>query len=119
MATENATTHALAIEHVLRLRDAGARVLDVRDPVEFFSLHLRGSVSLAIVRSMPRAPAFGSSVRDVMPIVIIGEPGTESAVAARLRREGFDNVLGYVRGGIHAFDDMPEELVAATGIESQ
>ena len=45
------------------------------------------------------------------PIVIVVEPGREQEAAVRLGRIGFDNVAGYLEGGMQALASRPE-LVA-------
>jgi glyoxylase-like metal-dependent hydrolase (beta-lactamase superfamily II) len=99
----------LPLEEVLRLRNQGAQLLDVRDAVDFEGAHLAGSLNIALQGKY--ATWCGTMLRHDAPIVVIGEPGTEEEAVMRLGRIGFDNVAGYLQGGMDALRDTPE-LVA-------
>src|SRR5262249_51929049 len=47
------------------------------------------------------------------PIVIIAAPGREREAAMRLGRIGFDQVVGYLEGGLHSIESR-RELMAST-----
>jgi hydroxyacylglutathione hydrolase len=50
------------------------------------------------------APWVGALVKDInQKIIFIAEEGRESEVVIRLSRVGYDNTLGYLRGGIHSW----------------
>lgn len=50
------------------------------------------------------APWVGSLVKDInQKIIFIAEEGREHEVVVRLSRVGYDNTLGYLRGGIHSW----------------
>lgn len=50
------------------------------------------------------APWVGSLVKDInQKIIFIAEEGREHEVVIRLSRVGYDNTLGYLRGGIHSW----------------
>jgi rhodanese-related sulfurtransferase len=53
----------------------------------------------------------GTILEPARPIVIVAEPGRELEAATRLGRIGFDNVAGFLGGGLEALDARPE-LVA-------
>jgi hydroxyacylglutathione hydrolase len=99
----------LPLEEVLRLRNQGAQLLDVRDAVDFEGAHLAGSLNIALQGKY--ATWCGTLLSHDAPIVVIGEPGTEEEAVMRLGRIGFDNVAGYLQGGMDALRDTPE-LVA-------
>ena len=44
------------------------------------------------------------------PVVLIAEPGRETEAATRLGRIGFDNVAGYLAGGMQALEHEPALL---------
>lgn len=99
----------LPLEEVLRLRNQGAQLLDVRDAVDFEGAHLAGSLNIALQGKY--ATWCGTMLSHDAPIVVIGEPGTEEEAVMRLGRIGFDNVAGYLQGGMDALRVAPE-LVA-------
>ena len=99
----------LTLDEVLALEAAGAQVLDARDPAEFAGAHLRGSVNVGLGGSY--ATWSGTLLDPNRPIVVVAEPGREEEAAMRLGRIGFDNVAGYLDGGMQALDPRPD-LVA-------
>ena len=97
---------ALPLDEVLRLRNQGAQLLDVRDAVDFEGAHLDGSLNIALKGKY--ATWCGTMLDHDSPIVVIGESGTEEEAVMRLGRIGFDNVAGYLAGGMEALRDRPE-----------
>lgn len=83
--------------------------LDVRDAVSFAEGHLVGSLNV------PLDGQFASWVGTVIPfeakLVLITPPDRRDEALTRLRRTGYDTVLGYLTGG-------PDEW-AREGLESQ
>ncbi len=88
------------LAEVLRLGDKGAQLLDVRDPAEYAKGHLAGSINIGLGGQY--ATWAGTVLDRVRPILIIAEPGREPEAALRLGRIGFDNVGGYLAGGMEA-----------------
>jgi hydroxyacylglutathione hydrolase len=101
----------LGLDAVLDLVKKGAQVLDVRDPSEFASRHLAGSVNIGLGGQY--ATWAGTVLDRERPIVIIATPGREGEAALRLGRIGFDNVAGYLNDGMQALRDR-DDLLAAT-----
>jgi len=44
------------------------------------------------------------------PIILVSDEGTEEEVIMRLSRVGFDNVLGYLKGGFDAWKKSSKEI---------
>jgi hydroxyacylglutathione hydrolase len=101
----------LTLDAVLSRQAQGAQVLDTRDPVEFAAAHLRGSVNIGLGGQY--ATWAGTVLTRTSPIVLIAEPGAERESAMRLGRIGFDNVVGYLDGGLRSADTRPD-LIATT-----
>jgi len=96
----------IELDEVLRMGDAGAHVLDVRDPAEFAKGHLAGSINIGLGGQY--ATWAGTVLDRAKPIVIIAEPGREQEAAVRLGRIGFDHVQGYLKGGMEALAGRPD-----------
>jgi hydroxyacylglutathione hydrolase len=94
------------LDEVLRMGDAGAQILDVRDPAEFAKGHLAGSINIGLGGQF--ATWAGTVLHRSKPIVILAEPGREEEAALRLGRIGFDHVKGYLRGGMEALAGRPD-----------
>jgi hydroxyacylglutathione hydrolase len=105
------TLKPLSLEAVLALGASGAQLLDVRDGIDFEGGHLRGAVNIAL--SGKYATWAGSMLSRDEPIVVIAEEGGEEEAVMRLGRIGFDNVAGYLAGGMNALADR-DDLVERT-----
>jgi len=95
----------LTLQEALALRDAGAQLLDTRDPADFAGAHLSGSVNIGLGGSF--ATWSGTVLDHDLPVVLIAEPGRETEAATRLGRIGFDNVAGFLAGGMQALAEDP------------
>ena len=73
---------AMTLDDLLALQTAGAQILDTRDPAEFASAHLAGSVNVGL--SGQYATWAGTILDREHPIVIIADPGRESESITRL-----------------------------------
>lgn len=96
----------LTLEAVLKMKEAGAQVIDVRDPDEFSKAHLAGSISIGLGGQY--ATWAGTLLSRDKPIVVIANPGRETEAAMRLGRIGFDHIAGYLKDGVAAFEVRPE-----------
>ncbi|WP_445381507.1 MBL fold metallo-hydrolase [Robiginitalea sp. IMCC43444] len=80
----------------------GAVVLDVRHQEEFVKGHIPRSVFIGLNGDF--APWVGAMIADVsQPILLITPEGKEKETITRLSRVGFDNTLGYLKGGYQAW----------------
>jgi len=105
------------LDEVIRLGDAGAQLLDVRDAAEYAKGHLAGSINIGLGGQY--ATWAGTVLDRAKPIVIIAEPGREQEAALRLGRIGFDHVRGYLRGGMHALQEKPELVWPTERVNAQ
>jgi hydroxyacylglutathione hydrolase len=94
------------LDEVLEMGDAGAHILDVRDPAEYAKGHLAGSINVGLGGQY--ATWAGTVLDRAKPIVIIAEPGREQEAALRLGRIGFDHVKGYMKDGMQALAERPD-----------
>src|ERR1700691_3662786 len=98
----------LMLDGVLELQARGAQVLDTRDPGEFASAHLIGSINIGLAGQF--ATWAGTILDREHPIVIIADPGREKESALRLGRIGFDHVAGYLKDGLYSLKAQPERV---------
>ena len=111
------TFKPLSLDEVLALGKTGAQLLDVRDGIDFEGGHLKGTLNIAL--SGKYATWAGSMLAQEMPIVVIAEEGGEEEAVMRLGRIGFDNVAGYLAGGMKALaarDDLVERTERITAL---
>jgi len=101
----------MTLELVLALQRTGGQILDTRDPVEFASAHLAGSINIGLGGQY--ATWAGTVLDRERPIVIIADPGREQESAVRLGRIGFDHIVGFLREGLRSLEARPD-LTATT-----
>ncbi len=108
----------LSLDVALDLAERGAQVLDARTSLDFAGAHLREAINIGLDGSY--ATWAGTLLDHERPILIVVEPGWEQEAAIRLGRIGFDDVAGYLEGGMLALDARPdliariERITAAT-----
>ena len=101
----------MTLELVLALQRTGGQILDTRDPVEFASAHLAGSINVGLGGQY--ATWAGTVLDRDRPIVIVADPGRERESAIRLGRIGFDHIVGYLQDGLRSLEARPD-LTAVT-----
>jgi glyoxylase-like metal-dependent hydrolase (beta-lactamase superfamily II)/rhodanese-related sulfurtransferase len=99
----------------LAANESGAVVLDVRDESEFAKAHVPRSIFIGLDGSF--APWVGDLIKDVkQPILLIAEKDRIKEAVTRLSRVGFDQVLGYLEGGVQAWIDAGKETDSVSSI---
>ncbi|WP_107038579.1 MBL fold metallo-hydrolase [Brumimicrobium mesophilum] len=80
----------------------GALILDTRSNGDFAKGFIPNSISIGIGGDF--APWVGAMIGDVeQPLLLVSEPGKEEEVVIRLSRVGFDNVIGFLKGGFESW----------------
>ncbi|MEM6262510.1 MAG: MBL fold metallo-hydrolase [Bacteroidota bacterium] len=88
--------------------ESGAIVLDVRHQTEFVEAHVPRSIFIGLDGSF--APWVGALIQDVQqPILLVVEDDRVEEAVTRLSRVGFDNTMGYLKGGINAWEQAGKE----------
>ncbi len=79
-----------------------ALVLDVRNEKDFVKGHIPNSIFIGVHGGF--APWVGALITDLkQPILLIAPESKEKETVTRLSRVGYDNTLGYLKGGIDAW----------------
>lgn len=88
--------------------ETGALILDTRSPGEFHKGFIPNSINIGLKGDF--APWVGSLIVDVKhPLLLVSDEGTEEEVITRLSRVGFDNVLGFLKGGFDSWKNSDKE----------
>ncbi|MDO6760018.1 rhodanese-like domain-containing protein [Tamlana sp. 2_MG-2023] len=96
-----------AFEHLAN--EEGALVLDVRNEKDFVKAHIPNSIFIGIHGGF--APWVGALITDLkQPILLITPEGKEEETVTRLSRVGYDNTLGYLEGGIEAWEKAGKDI---------
>ncbi|MDA9773414.1 rhodanese-like domain-containing protein [Saprospiraceae bacterium] len=78
-------------------------ILDVRDKMAFAQKHIPGSICIGIDGGF--APWVGEIISDInQKLILVTPQDQEEEVITRLSRVGYDNTLGFLAGGIDAWE---------------
>ena len=89
--------------------ETGALILDTRNAAEFYKGFIPQSINIGLKGDF--APWVGSMFVDVQqPILLVCDDCTEEETITRLSRVGFDNVLGYLKGGFESWKNSGKEI---------
>lgn len=86
-----------------------ALILDTRDNGVFSKGFVPNAINIGLHGDF--APWVGAMIGSVdQPILLVTEPGEEEEAVTRLSRVGFDNVLGYLEGGLESWKSAGKEV---------
>ena len=83
-------------------------VLDCRSPKDFSQGFIKGSINIGLKGQF--APWVGAIIDPKSSILLVADVGFEKEAITRLSRVGYENVLGYLKGGIEMFTDKLEVI---------
>ena len=96
----------------------GAMVLDTRSQEDFVKSHVPGSIFIGVDGSF--APWVGALITDLdQAIIFLADEGREEEVVMRLSRVGYDNSLGYLKGGIQAWIEAGKDVDRIESISAE
>ncbi len=88
---------------------SGALLLDTRKQEAFAAGFIPNSIYIGIDGGF--APWVGALILDIkQPILIIADDGREAEVVHRLARVGYDNSIGFLKGGFDAWKNAGKEV---------
>ena len=95
-----------------------ALVIDTRTEEQFIKDHIPNSIFIGIDGSF--APWVGALIPDLdQPILLVANEGREEEIVTRLARVGYDNALGYLKGGVEAWKDAGKETDQVTSVSAE
>ncbi len=98
--------------------ETGAIVLDVRHQDDFAKGHIPRAIFIGLKGGF--APWVGALIADVkQPILLVADEGKEEEAITRLSRVGFDGTLGYLKGGIKAWEEAGKEIDTVESISAE
>lgn len=96
----------------------GALVLDTRSGASFIEGHVPNSIFIGIDGGF--APWVGALITDIYtPILFVADEGREEEVITRLSRVGYDNTIGFLRGGIEAWKKAGKDVATIKSVSAQ
>lgn len=86
-----------------------ALILDTRSDKDFFKGFIPNAINIGLGGDF--APWVGALIVDVkQPLLLVTDAGKEEEAVTRLSRVGFDNILGYLEGGMDAWKQANKEI---------
>jgi hydroxyacylglutathione hydrolase len=103
---------ALSKDEVKRAIAQGALVLDTRKPDDFEKGFIKGALNIGLNGQF--AVWVGTLVDIDRPLVLVTDPGKEEESVLRLARVGYEEVIGYLEGGMPSWDEPHDTIVSLT-----
>ncbi len=106
----------LTVEELKTAQDEGALILDTRKPERFEKGSIPGAWNISLRGNY--APWVGALIPFGTKIVLICDEGEQAEAVMRLARVGYEQVVGYLRGGIQSWKEAGESVSEVAGVES-
>jgi hydroxyacylglutathione hydrolase len=98
--------------------ESGALVLDVRKNEEFSIAHIPNSIFIGLDGQF--APWVGALIPDLQqPILLVTPEGREEETIMRLSRVGYDNSIGFLKGGIQEWKNSGREISSLASVTAE
>lgn len=95
-----------------------ALILDVRKEADFAQGHIPKSIFIGLHGQF--APWVGALILDIkQPILLVTPEGKEEETIKRLARVGYDNTLGYLKGGFESWKDAGLDFDTITSVSAE
>jgi len=115
---ENSKISVLANSFLKTATDNNAIMLDLRHQDEFAKGHIPNSIFIGLDGGF--APWVGALLVDIKkPILLILEEERVEEAITRLARVGFDNVIGYLKGGYNSWLDSGNQFSTVETISAK
>ena len=106
---------ALTPSEVEERSEDGVLVLDTRATGAFKAGHIPGAIEVQLDGNF--APYVGAVLPPTAPVIVVAEPGRETEALTRLIRVGYENLLGWLDGGMESWKAAGGELARAATLE--
>jgi glyoxylase-like metal-dependent hydrolase (beta-lactamase superfamily II) len=104
-----------AIEFEAAANETQALIIDTRNPQVFNKAFIPNSINIGIDGSF--ATWVGTLIPSVkQEILVVADADREEEVITRLARVGYDNALGYLKGGIQTWIEAGKEIDQITSV---
>lgn len=98
--------------------ETGALILDTRSQADFVRGFIPNSIFIGIDDNF--APWVGALIPDIkQTILIVADHGREEEVVTRLARVGYDHAIGYLEGGVAAWENDGREMDRIESISAE
>ena len=109
---------ALSVSEVKKLQGNGALVLDVRTQDAYIQGAIKNSLFIGLNGTF--AMWVGALIEDInQEIILIAPEGQELEAVTRLARVGYDNCIGYLKGGMNSWVEANEPIETITSVSAE
>jgi hydroxyacylglutathione hydrolase len=108
-------TKALSVNDFNDAVKKGAIILDTRKADDFEKGFIPGSVNIGLNGQF--AVWVGTLIDIKKSLVLVTESGKEEETVLRLARVGYENVLGFLKGGVSSWDGKADTVTSITAAE--
>ena len=100
------------------VEDPEILILDTRNANEFANKHIKGSLFVGLEGQF--APWVGAVIPNInQKIALVSENGKEEEAVRRLARVGYDQVIGFLEGGIESWEKASRPLETIERVTAQ
>jgi len=99
---------------VEELSEEGVLVLDTRATGAFKEAHIPGAIEVQLDGNF--APYVGAVLPPSAPVIVVAEPGREVEAMTRLVRVGYENLAGWLEGGMSAWTAAGGSVASAQSL---
>ncbi|MBK7443926.1 MAG: MBL fold metallo-hydrolase [Bacteroidetes bacterium] len=110
-------TKALTVQEVTDAMESGVLVLDTRVADVFEKGFIPGSLNIGLNGMF--AVWVGTLIDINQPLVLVTDIGKEAETVLRLARVGYENVIGYLDGGMQSWISAGKKTDAVTTIQAE
>lgn len=110
-------TKALTVQEVTDAMESGVLVLDTRIADVFEKAFIPGSLNIGLNGMF--AVWVGTLIDINQPLVLVTDNGKESETVLRLARVGYENVIGYLEGGMQSWITAGKKTDSVTTIQAE
>jgi glyoxylase-like metal-dependent hydrolase (beta-lactamase superfamily II)/rhodanese-related sulfurtransferase len=108
----------LSVAQVKKLQANGALVLDVRTQDAYIKGAIKNSLFIGLNGTF--AMWVGALIEDInQEIILIAPEGQELEAVTRLARVGYDNCIGYLKGGMNSWVEANEPIETITSVSAE
>ncbi len=108
---------ALSLKAFQAILDKGGKILDSRDPSSFEMGFIRNSINIGLDGRF--AEWVGKLILEHEPVLLITPERKEEETILRMARIGYENVIGYLNGGVKAWQSagLPIDMIISIDTE--
>ena len=108
--------HPLSVEAVKQAAQEDVTLLDTRQPQEFTTGFVPGSINIGLDGRL--AECASQLISFKKPIVLITNAGEERESLEQLAKVGFSNFVGHLKGGFETWQKAGEEIAMIIDVEA-